>query len=162
MSIKLYEISQSYLNILDLLEDEEENKELFQHALGMIDDAFETKAENIAKVLNAIKGNIEIVKAEEKRLYDRRKAMENKMGWLKKYLEDEMIAIDKKKFKTDLFSFGIQKNPPSLDISSEDNIPEEYYELTRSLIRKELLKDMKEGLVIDGVGLKQSESLRIR
>ena len=162
MSIKLYEISQSYLNILDLLEDEEENKELFQHALGMIDDAFETKAENIAKVLNAIKGNIEIVKAEEKRLYDRRKAMENKMGWLKKYLEDEMIAIDKKKFKTDLFSFGIQKNPPSLKVTTEEYIPEEYYEVTRSLIRRELLKDIKEGLVIDGVSLTQSESLRIR
>lgn len=158
--MKLYELSNEYLEVLDLL-SEEDNVEL-NDLLLKIDEEIELKAENIGKVLKSLEGNVAALKDEEKRLSNRRRGIENNIKNLKSYLENEMIAVGKKKFKTDLFSFGIQKNPPSLDISREDNIPEEYYELTRSLIRKDLLKDMKEGLVIDGVGLKQSESLRIR
>ena len=158
--MKLYELSNEYLEVLDLL-SEEDNVEL-NDLLLKIDEEIELKAENIGKVLKSLEGNVAALKDEEKRLSNRRRGIENNIKNLKSYLENEMIAVGKKKFKTDLFSFGIQKNPPSLDISSEDNIPEEYYELTRSLIRKDLLKDMKEGLVIDGVSLKQSESLRIR
>lgn len=158
--MKLYELSNEYLEVLDLL-SEEDSVEL-NKLLLKIDEEIELKAENIGKVLKSLEGNVAALKDEEKRLSNRRRGIENNIKNLKSYLENEMIAVGKKKFKTDLFSFGIQKNPPSLDISSEDNIPEEYYELTRSLIRKDLLKDIKEGLVIDGVGLKQSESLRIR
>lgn len=158
--MKLYELSNEYLEVLDLL-SEEENVEL-NDLLLKIDEEIELKAENIGKVLKSLEGNVAALKDEEKRLSNRRRGIENNIKNLKSYLENEMIAVGKKKFKTDLFSFGIQKNPPSLDISSEDNIPEEYYELTRSLIRRDLLKDMKEGLVVDGVSLKQSESLRIR
>lgn len=158
--MKLYELSNEYLEVLDLL-SEEENVEL-NDLLLKIDEEIELKAENIGKVLKSLEGNVAALKDEEKRLSNRRRGIENNIKNLKSYLENEMIAVGKKKFKTDLFSFGIQKNPPSLDISNEDNIPDEYYELTRSLIRRDLLKDMKEGLVIDGVSLKQSESLRIR
>ena len=73
-----------------------------------------------------------------------------------------MIATDKKKFKTEYFSFNIQKNAPSLDITSEINIPNEYYITERKLQKKELLDAIKKGAEIDGVALKQSESLRIR
>lgn len=158
--MKLYELSNEYLEVLDLLseKDDIELNDLLQN----IEEEIETKAENIGKVLKSLEGNVVALKDEEKRLSNRRRGIENNIKNLKSYLENEMIKVDKKKFKTDLFSFGIQKNPPSLDISSEDNIPEEYYELTCSLIRKDLLKDMKEGLVVDGVSLKQSESLRIR
>lgn len=162
MSIKLYEISQSYINILNLLEDETSDVEYLKNALGKIEEHFEVKAENIGKVIRSLEANVEALKTEEKRLASRRGNIENNIKNLKYYLENEMKRLDKKKFKTDLFSFGIQKNPPSLNISTEEYIPVEYYQLTRSLIRRELLKDIKEGLVIDGVSLKQSESLRIR
>jgi len=73
-----------------------------------------------------------------------------------------MIVTDKKKFKTEYFSFNIQKNAPSLDIANEDHIPDKYYITERKLQKRELLDAVKGGLEVDGVLLKQSESLRIR
>ena len=68
----------------------------------------------------------------------------------------------RKKVKTELFSFNIQKNTPSLEIRDEKNIDDSYYVIERKLNKRELLNDIKEGLIVDGVELKQSESLRIR
>ena len=73
-----------------------------------------------------------------------------------------MEQTGRKKVKTELFTISIQKNTPALDITSEDNIGDEYYKVERTLNKKDLLKDIKEGLIIDGVGIKQTESLRIR
>ena len=66
------------------------------------------------------------------------------------------------KIKTDLFSLNIQKNPPSLNVISEENVPDEFYIVERKLQRTELLKAMKAGLEVEGVEIKQGESLRIR
>lgn len=38
-----------------------------------------------------------------------------------------MQLTGKTKFKTELFSFGIQKNPPAVVIDNEEDIPKEYY-----------------------------------
>lgn len=139
-----------------------ENGEDVTDTLESIEFDFEAKAENIAKLMAELTGNAESLKKEEERLYQRRKAIENNANTLKRYLETEMMNTGKTKFKTDLFSFGIQKNPPSLDISTEENIPDKYYVIERKLQRAELLKDIKTGVEVEGVELKQTEGLRIR
>ena len=45
---------------------------------------------------------------------------------MKESLETAMRATGKTKFKTDLFSFNIQKNPPRLVIDKPEEVPEEY------------------------------------
>ena len=159
MGFTLYELSENYLKVLEMAEDGEDN---LLDTLESIEYEIEDKAENIAKILKSLEGNQAALKVEEERLYAKRKSMENKSKELKAYLEEQMIKTGKTKFKTELFSFGIQKNAPSLDVTSEKNIPEEFYVIERKLQRTELLKAVKDGLEIDGVGIKQSESLRIR
>ena len=44
-----------------------------------------------------------------------------------------MIRTDKRKFKTNLFNFNIQKNPPSLKVTSKEDIPEEFFKIERNL-----------------------------
>lgn len=74
-----------------------------------------------------------------------------------------MLLLDKRKFKTDLFSFNISKNPPSLTISDDTFIPKRFYEeQDPKLDRRGLLNALKSGEEIKGVEVKQSESLRIR
>jgi hypothetical protein len=108
-------------------------------------------------------GEISTIKSEMDRLSDMKKSRENKIDYLKRNLEESMILADKKKFQTDLFSFGIQKNPASLDISENAVIPNIYYiQQEPKLDRRTLLEEVKNGLEVKGVTLKQSESLRIR
>lgn len=156
----LYDISESILNITELLD--EDNSEQFEEILTKLDMKFEEKAENIAKYLQDLQGDVDKIKNEEKRLFDKRKAIENKVSRLKDYLKYEMEKLDKKKFKTDLFSFNIQKNPPSLIVEHEDIIPEYFWINERRLQKSELSKAVKDGLELDGVYFKQGESLRIR
>lgn len=131
-------------------------------ALENIDDEIETKADNIAKVLRDFEGDIEALKSEEERLAKKRKAIENRQKQLKEYLQNAMLVLDKRKFKTDLFSFNIQCNAPSLKILDESKIPEDYYKIERNLNKNALKEAVKNGLFEDAAELVQTESLRIR
>ena len=160
--MKLIELAEVYKNILNLIDSGEATEDELKLALNQIEDEIETKAQNIAFVLKEIDSDIEKFKSIEDEFAKKRKSLELSKMNLKKYLEANMIVTDKKKFKTEYFSFNIQKNTPSLDIASENNIPDEYYIFEKKLLKRELLDAVKGGLEIDGVLLKQSESLRIR
>ena len=160
--MKLIELTDIYKNILNLIDSGEATEDELKLALNQIEDEIETKAHTIAFVLKEIDSDIEKFKSMEDEFARKRKRLENSKVNLKQYLESNMIATDKKKFKTEFFSFNIQKNTPSLDIVNEDHIPDKYYITERKLQKRELLDAVKGGLEIDGVLLKQSESLRIR
>lgn len=156
--MQLYELTEIYLNLKDMdIEEEDLNS-----ALETINDEIETKADNIAKVLRDFDGDIEALKSEEERLAKKRKAIENRQKHLKEYLQNAMLVLDKRKFKTDLFSFNIQKNAPSLKILDESKIPEDYYKIERKLNKNDLKEAVKNGLFEDAAELVSSESLRIR
>ena len=156
--MQLYELTEMYLNLKDM--DIEEGD--LNSALENIDDEIETKADNIAKVLRDFDGDIEALKSEEERLAKKRKAIENRQKHLKEYLQNAMLVLDKRKFKTDLFSFNIQRNAPSLKILDESKIPEDYYKIERKLNKNDLKEAVKNGLFEDAAELVQTESLRIR
>lgn len=156
--MQLYELTEIYLNLKDM--DIEEGD--LNAALENIDDEIETKADNIAKVLRDFDGDIEALKSEEERLAKKRKAIENRQKQLKEYLQNAMLVLDKRKFKTDLFSFNIQRNAPSLRILDESKIPEDYYKIERKLNKNDLKEAVKNGLYEEAAELVQTESLRIR
>lgn len=154
----LYELTELYTNLLDLdLEDEQ-----VQEALEDIDEKIEVKADNIAKLIKGLEGQKDICKAEEERIYKRRKSIENRIENLKEYLKATMIATDKRKFKTDLFSFNIQKNRASIKILDEEKVPEEYVEYDRKVLKDKLKKAITEGLEADYAEIIQTESLRVK
>ena len=161
--MKLYELAENYLNLQELLENEEVDQNLITKALDEVGGELEDKAENIAKLIKTLDVDINGYKAEEKRLADKRKSLENRVKSLKEYLDSAMKLTGKKKFKGQLFSFNIQKNPPSVNVTDEQIIPSKYYvQQDPVLDKKTLLADLKAGEVIPGAEIKQTESLRIR
>ena len=161
--MNLYEISRNYNNLQKLIDNPEIPQEMIIESLNSVGEEIELKAENIAKLIKNIEGDIKIFKEEEQRINERRKVLENKTKWLKNYLEENMKATGKTKFKHGTFSFNIQKNPPSLSIEDINYIPNKYLVQQEPKVdKKELLKDIKNGLEIDGVEIVQTESLRIR
>lgn len=119
MNISLYELKDMYLNLMDLdLEDED-----LRAALENIDDEIEVKAENYAGLIKNLEAEAEAYKKEIERMSKIKKALENRASLLKRNLEQTMIDVDKKKFKTKLFSFNIQRNAASIKILDEEKIP---------------------------------------
>ena len=158
--MNLYELTDSYQKILQRIEDGGEGLE---DTLESITDAIEEKADGYGKVIKNIEAQIEAIKNEEKRLADRRKSLELSVKRLKDSLYESMKLTETKRIKSELFTFNIQNNPPSLNIEKEDAIPFEYYQpQAPKLDKKELLNAIKNGLEIEGVSIKQGEGLRIR
>lgn len=159
----LYELSNQYLYLNTLLENEEIDPEAIQDTLEAIEDEIEVKIENIVKLMKNIEGDIDAFKTEEKRLADRRKALENKYNYFKQYIQDSMIKLNKKNIKTGLFTISFQKSPPSVEIVDEKSIPHEYIAFQIQINKKQLLEDLKNGKEVKGVVLvKDKEHLRIR
>ena len=160
--MNLFELTENYVKFFTMLEEADEITEELEEMANNLNIAIEEKSDNYVKMIKNLDADVEAFKNQEKIFNKKRKTAENKIAWLKKNLQSSMEQTGRKKVKTELFTISIQKNTPALDITSEDNIGDEYYKVERTLNKRDLLNDIKEGLIIDGVGIKQTESLRIR
>lgn len=157
--MNLYELSIAFQEVQNMDLD----PEVMQDTLDSIEDAIENKAENIAKLIRNLESDVTAYKEEEDRLKTKRQATENKVKWLKTYLEDNMKLTGKTKFKSGMFNFSIQKNPASVNITDEKIIPEEFLIQQPPKVDKTSLKEiLKRGIEVPGAELKQTEGLRIR
>jgi len=157
--MNLYELSLSFQEVQNMDLD----PEVMKDTLDSIEDAIENKAENIAKLIRNLESDVSAYKEEEDRLKTKRQATENKVKWLKTYLEDNMKLTGKTKFKSGMFNFSIQKNPASVNITDEKIIPEEFLIQQPPKVDKTSLKEiLKRGIEVPGAELKQTEGLRIR
>lgn len=163
MSFTLYEMTSMYRNVSNLIEEDGDNEDLFI-ALDSITDNVRIKTENIAKLIKSVEGNMEVIREEEKRLAAKRRALGNKVESLKDYMENEMRGMNLDRVDGDLFTIAIQKNPPSVNFSDEDLIPEEFKEevVTVKISKKEIAEAIKRGEEVPGAEMVQKESLRIR
>lgn len=162
--MKLYELTEMYQNVWNLIEDEDVDIETLEMALNQIEENIELKAEGMAKLIKSIDGDIAALKEEENRLAKKRKALENKQKNIKTYLEYQLIGMGIDKVKTPLFTVALQNNPPSVRFIDEALIPEQYKVRTElvSIPKKLILDDIKEGIKVAGCELVQGKSLRIR
>lgn len=125
----IYELTGEFLQLLEMLEDEEIDEQVIMDTLESVEYEIEDKADGYAKIIKALETDVEGIKKENDRLTSRKKTYENRIKQLKENLEMCMKVTGKKKFTTDLFSFNIQKNGGKrkliVDVDVE-NIPEEY------------------------------------
>lgn len=159
---KLYEITQKYDIIKRYIAESEVEADDFKLALDEIEGEFADKAESIVKLMANIKGDVEIFKKEEARIYDRRKAMENHHERLKEYLFINMQQSGLAALKAGTFSISVQKNAPSVNLVDEDLVPKEYFKQRLEIDKKSILDDLKAGKRVEGAEIIQKESLRIR
>lgn len=161
--MKLYEINETYMSIQELMNDESADVEMLETALGQVGDELEIKAENYAKIIKHIEGDIETVKREKDRLANKQKSMESKLIWMKSNLQNAMELQDKKKFTTSLFKISIQKNPPSVLIKMDASQLDERFQKIKIEANKAAIKEaIESGETIEGATIVQTESLRIR
>lgn len=162
----LYQLTEDFRTLLELAEDPDVDPEVFQDTLEGIEGEIEVKAEGYAMVMKELEASELAIKSEVDRLNARRLSISNHIRHMKLALQDAMYTTGKTKFKTDLFSFGIQKNPPSVVIDEQyiENIPKKYLVQQEPTIDKKKIKeDLKAGVDLDGIAhLEQTESLRIR
>ena len=159
----LYELTGQFNHVAEMLTDEQIEQEVIIHTLESIDAAIEDKADNYAKLIKNQESDSKGIAEEIKRLQTRKQTIDNSVKNLKLSLQDSMVQTGKTKFKTQLFSFNVQNNPPSLEVRDTSVIPKAYFiEQQPTLDKKALKEAVKNGEVIEGVALVQTQSVRIR
>lgn len=162
MSFKLYNLTQSYQEVLDLITDNEMEHEGFADTLESIEDAIEDKLNSTAIIIKTLEAQAKAIREEEDRLKKRRSAYENNAKRLKAYAEDALIATGKDKIKGETFTLRLQNNPPSALITDEKAVPSHYLiEVQPTIDKKAMLEDLKNGIAVEGAQLQQKRSLRI-
>ena len=162
----LYELTSDYENLLQLAEDPDTDPQILKDTMEAIEGEIEEKADGYAMIVKELEAQELALKMETDRLTNRRLAISNNITCLKRGLEAAMRLTGKTKFKTTLFSYGIQKNPPSVVMDEQyiENIPKDYLKYKDPDIdKKRILADIKAGKDLSGIAhIVQTESLRIR
>jgi len=159
----MYDLTADYMAVYEMASDPDTDPQAIADTLEAIGEEIEIKAENSAKVLKELEGDVVKLKAEIERLDARRKSIENNIKSIKSRIYDAMKLTGKEKFKTALFSFSIGKNPVKLIIDDEKKIPKKYFvPQPPKLDAAKLKEDLKAGAVRKYAHLEQGESLRIK
>jgi predicted nuclease with TOPRIM domain len=156
----LYELTGQFRELLELIEQGEIDADLLADTLEGLEGEIEIKADGYAKVIRELEGQASMLKGEIDRLSDRKSSIENNIKTMKESLEMAMRSTGKVKFKTDLFSFNIQKNPARLVITGD--VPKDYLIPQEPKVDSKAIKDLLKEKELDFAHLEQSESLRIR
>lgn len=159
----LYELTEEFHDLMQMAEEQNLTQKDIEDTLEGIEYEIEEKAEACAMVIRSLEEDANGLDHEIKRLTYRKRAINNNIRSIKTNLEKTMTETGKRKFKTKLFSFRIQNNPPSTKIEDESKIPEIYLIPQQPKIdKKSILKDLKAGQEVEGASLVLTESLRIQ
>lgn len=144
-----YGLATAFKQLQEMLEDPEVDSQAITDTMEAIEGEFEWKADGCAKVIRNMQGSLLAVDAEIERLQNKKNLLNTGIKRLKDTLQETMIMTGKTKFKTDLFSFSIQKNggklPVILDVKDTSELPDELVRIKEEpdmdAIRKLIEKD---------------------
>lgn len=163
--MKLYELTGEYIQLMQMLEDASaEDEAEIAAAMEAVAGDIEDKADAYARMMKNLQGDIDTLDQEEKRLKNRRTALENRVDRLKTAIQNAMELTGAKKLKTSIGNWSIQKNPLSVSAVDVEKVPARFLiEQPPKVDRRAILEEFKQtGELFDGVTITQGESVRFR
>lgn len=130
----LYQLTNNYETLLNMLYDEDIDEQAIIDTLEGIEGEIEDKADGYAKIIKELESKQNARKEEAKRLTESAKVFENRIKTLKSNLFNAMKATGKEKFSTDLFTFNIAKNGGKQSLTIDGEVPTEY---TKTIIEND-------------------------
>ena len=165
-NLSLYQISSIYLEAMDILTDPEMElpAEAITDTLEGLGGELEDKAINVTKFMRNMEATATAIKSAEEEMAKRRKALENRIKWMKSYLKDSMEHTGITKIECPYFKLSIQKNPAAVNIINEDTIPGKFKEqvITWKVDKTAIKKAIQSGKTIPGAKLLNGTRLAIR
>jgi hypothetical protein len=164
--MSLYQLSGDYLAIANKLSDSDLPPEVINDTLESLSGELEEKCTNVALFVRNLEATAESIKAAEKQMADRRKAIENKANSIRQYLQVNMQRTGITKIESPYFALTIKKNPPSVVIDDVEAIPSEFMVTPAppppAPDKKAIGEKLKAGEQVPGCHLEQGERLDIK
>jgi hypothetical protein len=167
--MKLYELENDYLALMQAIDDEEIPEDAIADTLEAIKGEIEVKADNIACLLKNIEADMLAIKAEEIRLAERRKTKEKAHERLKQYLSDvlQRMSIDKVETARNKITFRKSESVEMLDEEAfikwaQDNRDDLLTFSAPKANKTEIKKALKVGTEIVGAQLISKNNIQIK
>lgn len=161
-NLSLYQITSSFPKLIEEEMSEEDKKEVKKELTELL----QQKSQNLIGYIRNIELTIEAMKNEEKRISEQRKVLESRLTKFKEYVKECMEQNGFTKIETQLGALSIAKNPISVEIYDEAQIPDEYktkvieIKVDKTAIKKALKET---GEIIPGTRIINNKtSLRIK
>lgn len=173
--MNVYQINDRFETILNEMFDPEtgevfQSQEEVDKALDEVGLELDTKIENIGCYIKNLEYEIDALKKEEDNLYKRRKAAENKIEGLKRYLNGFLVSVmpneddrRKWKFKTPRVVLGYRKST-TVEVSDIEALSDEFLNLkVETTPNKKAIKEaLTKGEKVKGAYLKENINLSVR
>lgn len=164
--MNIYDLTAEFLQLQEMLEDPDVDSDQIKALMDDLNVDIEKKADGYAKAIRNMEGDLAAVKAEQEKLTAKKNLLESGIKRLKEDLQAVMTATGKRKFKTDLFSFNIQRNggadPVIVDVPTEE-LPDDLVIVTEKPDLKAIAAYIKNTGDITFAHLgERGESLRIK
>lgn len=169
----LYELTGDFYELYNNFEEfegDEETEQAWFDTLEAIEMQIEDKVENIGKIIKSLSNEVEGHKAAEREIAARRRAKENCIERLKKYIIESMNAVNLKKVDRDDILVSVRATAASVKIDDEEAFikwaaaeRDDLLKYAAPTINKTLLKkEIQDGEEYEGVRLEQGQTVIIK
>ena len=160
MKTTLYEIEQTYINLVEQLINDEVTPEL-EEALQIAEKDLQTKGIAYANVIKQIDAECDIIDLEIERLTRLKKARENASNRLKERIKQAMILFDKSEIKTPLIKLSFRKSEAVI-VHDVNQLPQMFktIKVTEQPDKNKIKEAIKSG--VDVIGCEIIENLNIQ
>lgn len=152
--MKLYEISEQYKAVQNLIESDDSGsmRDAIADTMQMIAGDFKDKAQAVVSLTLNMDGNITALENEIQRLQDRKKVIQNRVDSVRDYLKHNMESTGISKIECPLFIITLSKPAKQVEITDEALLPYEFVRVKTTVAPDKLgiAKAIKEGRQITG------------
>lgn len=167
-SLTLFEIAKEYRAITDVLMDAGVDEQVLADTLEGEAWPLELKAQNYGFVIRNLQATAASIKEAEAQMKARRTSIENRAAALLERLKTGLEIAGVTKLDCPHFALSIKKNPPSVDVWDEKQIPAEFMRLPEppppvpAPDKKAIKQAIDAGKEIPGAKLVQGTRLEIK
>ncbi len=161
--MKLYEIKNRMLEVmLDSTEDASDLSPEFLQRLSDIEMDFHEKAINVAAHIKNMEADLEAFTGFLEKMAKKKKAIENKIDSLKKYLTHNLRQLQYTKIESTAFNVTLNESKHVV-LDPEKHLPDEYIVTRVEHLPNKILiaEDLKKGKEIEGAHLESNYFIKI-
>lgn len=125
-NLSLYNITDRFVEIMDKVQEGEITEEQYNELGQELAIALQNKSIGIIGYVQNEEALIDAVDVQIKRLQDLKKQKTNNLDKFKQYVKENMEKLGITKLETEIGKMSIAKNPLSVEIENEDEIPSEF------------------------------------
>lgn len=157
----LYEWSEQYNNIVNLLEDNPDLDDAdFQNALNVIQESTSEKIINTAELITKFKDDVALIKKREEELKALKQSKLNTVDRLQEYLKQHMETMNIPKVDNGVRKISLRNTKPVVELLDFNKVPEEFkkYSTQLSIDHTKLPEEYQKNIIkgdssVDKIGL---------